>query len=36
MKKGVPCQWDQACQNAFEDIKKYVTNPPVLGAPIKG
>ena len=36
MKKGVPFQWDQACQNAFEDIKKYLTNPPVLGAPIKG
>jgi hypothetical protein len=36
MKKGVPFQWDQACQNAFEDIKKYLTNPPILGAPIKG
>jgi len=36
MKKGVPFQWDQACQNAFDDIKKYLTNPPVLCAPIKG
>jgi hypothetical protein len=36
MKKGVPFIWDQACQNALEDIKRYVTNPPVLCAPIKG
>ena len=36
MKKGVPFVWDQACQNAFEDIKKYLTNPPILCAPIKG
>jgi hypothetical protein len=35
MKKGVPFIWDQACQNALEDIKKYLTNPPVLCAPIK-
>jgi hypothetical protein len=36
MKKGVPFVRDQACQNALEDIKKYLTNPPVLRAPIKG
>jgi hypothetical protein len=36
MKKGVPFQWDQACQNVFEDIKQYLTNPHVLCAPIKG
>jgi hypothetical protein len=34
--KGVPFQWDQACQNVIEDIKQYLTNPPVLCAPIKG
>jgi hypothetical protein len=34
--KGVPFIWDQACQNGLEDIKKYLTNPPVLCAPIKG
>jgi hypothetical protein len=34
--KGVPFIWDQACQNALEDIKRYLTNPPVLCAPIKG
>jgi hypothetical protein len=36
MKKGVPFQWDQAWKSAFDDIKKYLTNPPVLCAPIKG
>lgn len=36
MKKGVPFQWDQACQNAFQDIKRYLINPPVLSAPVKG
>jgi hypothetical protein len=36
MKKGVPFIWDQACQNALEDIKKYLTNPLALCAPIKG
>jgi hypothetical protein len=36
MRKGVPFIWDQACKNALGDIKKYLTNPPVLCAPIKG
>ena len=36
IKKGVLFQWYQACQNALDDIKKYLTNPPVLCAPIKG
>jgi hypothetical protein len=34
--KRFPFQWDQACQSVFEDIKQYLTNPPVLCAPIKG
>ncbi|XP_020272036.1 uncharacterized protein LOC109847203 [Asparagus officinalis] len=36
MKKDVSFEWDDACQNAFESIKKYLTCPPVLGVPIKG
>jgi hypothetical protein len=36
MKKGVPFKWDQACQNAFEDIKIYLSSPPILSAPVKG
>ncbi|KAA0048244.1 uncharacterized protein E5676_scaffold265G001570 [Cucumis melo var. makuwa] len=28
--------WDEAYQNAFDIIKKYLLNPPVLGAPIPG
>ena len=36
MKKNVPFVWDESCHNAFESIKKYLANPPVLGAPITG
>lgn len=36
MKKEVPFAWDQACQNAFDEIKRYLVNPPVLTSPIKG
>ncbi|XP_060182301.1 uncharacterized protein LOC132611965 [Lycium barbarum] len=34
MKKGAPFKWDEACTNAFENIKSYLTNPPVLVAPV--
>ena len=27
-------EWDKACSNAFERIKRYLLNPPVLGASI--
>ncbi|KAM2312473.1 hypothetical protein ACFXTH_022873 [Malus domestica] len=36
MKKDAPFVWDEACHNAFESIKKYLSNPPVLGAPMPG
>ena len=36
MKKGVSFVWDQACQEAYEDIKRYLTKPPVLVAPTSG
>ncbi|XP_074266017.1 uncharacterized protein LOC141588475 [Silene latifolia] len=36
MKKGAPFEWDELCRKAFDDIKKYLSNPPVLGAPIPG
>jgi len=36
MKKGVSFLWDKACQEAFEDIKEYLTKPPVLVAPASG
>jgi len=35
-KKGVSFVWDKACQEAFEDIKRYLIKPPVLVAPISG
>ena len=36
MKKDVPFVWDKACHNAFESIRKYLANPPILGAPMAG
>ncbi|XP_057246772.1 uncharacterized protein LOC130589519 [Beta vulgaris subsp. vulgaris] len=36
MKKDAPFKWDDSCKKAFESIKKYLSSPPVLGAPIKG
>uniref|UniRef100_A0A2N9ILM6 Uncharacterized protein n=1 Tax=Fagus sylvatica TaxID=28930 RepID=A0A2N9ILM6_FAGSY len=36
MKKDTNFEWDEACKNAFESIKKYLLNPPVLGVPIPG
>lgn len=34
MRKGENFVWDEACQNAFDSIKKYLLTPPVLGAPV--
>jgi len=36
MKKGASFVWDQACQEAYEDIKRYLIKPPVLVAPTSG
>ncbi|KAA0032813.1 uncharacterized protein E5676_scaffold575G00380 [Cucumis melo var. makuwa] len=36
MRKGENFVWDEACQNAFDSIKKYLLNPPILGAPVPG
>jgi len=36
MKKGVSFVWDKGCQKAFEDIKEYLTKPPVLVALTSG
>jgi len=36
MKKGVSFVWNNACQEAFEKIKKYLTHPPVLATPVLG
>ncbi|WP_255970182.1 ribonuclease H family protein, partial [Klebsiella pneumoniae] len=32
-KKGKKFQWDGRCQAAFEQIKEYLQNPPVLSPP---
>jgi RNase H-like domain found in reverse transcriptase len=31
-KKDIPFKWDSECQRAFEEIKAYLFNPPVLAA----
>ncbi|KAM1674566.1 hypothetical protein EV2_041355 [Malus domestica] len=36
MKKDVLFIWDKECNNAFESIKKYLSSPPVLRAPVPG
>ena len=36
VKKGSPFMSDEGCQNAFDSIKRYLLNPPVLAAPVKG
>ena len=36
MKKGGSFVWDDTCQMASEDIKEYLTKPPVLASPVSG
>src|SRR3954469_3438495 len=36
MRKWVTFVWDQACQDAFDEIKHYLTTPPVLVPPTQG
>jgi len=36
IKEGVSFIWDEACQQAFEEIKRCLTHPPVLEAPVLG
>ncbi|KAI0513357.1 hypothetical protein KFK09_009374 [Dendrobium nobile] len=35
-KKDAKFVWDEKCQNAFNNIKQYLSNPQVLAAPIPG
>ena len=30
VKKDARCVWDEDCQKAFDDIKQYLLNPPIL------
>ncbi|XXG85706.1 hypothetical protein AAC387_Pa11g0740 [Persea americana] len=36
LKKGVYFVWDAECEAAFQDIKSYLTKPPMLAAPTTG
>ena len=33
MKKKGPFEWTQEAEEAFQDLKKYLTSPPVMVAP---
>ena len=34
--KGISFQWNEQCDNSFQQLKDYLLNPPVLMAPILG
>ena len=36
MKKGVSFLWDDACEEAFEEIKEYPTHLPIMVTPVSG
>ena len=36
LRKNQPVEWNKECQKAFENIKEYLTSPPVLKLPRKG
>jgi hypothetical protein len=36
LKKGEPKEWMEDCQKAFEAVKEYLSNPPVLAPPKPG
>ena len=36
LKKDAPTKWTEECQTAFDAIKNYLSNPPVLVPPREG
>lgn len=36
LKKNAPTEWTDECQQAFDKIKEYLLNPPVLVPPTPG
>lgn len=36
MKKRSPFEWDEICQDAFDSVKNYLLNPPILSSPVQG
>ncbi|XP_072084448.1 uncharacterized protein [Arachis hypogaea] len=33
MKKGTPFKWESKCEDAFQDFKKVLAEPPILAKP---
>ena len=36
LRKNNSRNWDEECQVAFDKVKEYLTNPPVLVSPVQG
>ena len=36
LRKHNSSKWDEECQEAFDKVKEYLTNPPVLVPPVQG
>ena len=36
LRKNNSGEWDEECQIAFDKVKEYLTNPPVLVPPVQG
>ena len=36
LRKNIPKEWDEDCQKAFDTIKEYLSNPPVLAPALPG
>ena len=36
LRKHISGEWDEECQVAFDKVKEYLTNPPILVPPVQG
>ena len=36
LRKNQSCEWTEDCQEAFDSIKEYLLNPPILSPPVEG
>lgn len=36
LKKDETFKWDSLCQHSFDQLKQYLTNPPILVPPVPG
>ena len=36
LRKGQSCDWTEDCERAFDSIKEYLLEPPILSPPVEG